>query len=293
MNLSATQIDQLERMGYLSVSAIADLSEVDAIKDVLMRLLDKKAGSREGAFFDMLATETNPTARDLIEIRNPMDYAQKLAATSYVFHAKEIARQVLGENARLWFDLVLLKSAVSNAPTPWHQDEAFREPQFEYHEIAFWMPLQDTAIENGCLSFIPESHKRRVLAHRSPGNDPSAHALECCGEFDPTGAVACPLQAGDCTIHYGRTLHHAGPNLSDRPRYAYILGFHLPPRRGEEERSFPWLAEKHTRDQALRRRWLLRGGIFVTAFRKWRRGGDFSLDSIRYAARRTARFIRK
>lgn len=293
MSLTTTQIDQLEQNGYLAIPAITNLMEVHAIREVLIHLLDEKAGYREGAYFDVLANAKNPTAHNLIEIRNPMDYARLLASTIYVSKAKEIAKQVLGAKARLWFDLVLLKPANSSMATPWHQDEAFREPEFEYSEITFWMPLQDTSIENGCLSFIPGSQKQEVLAHRSPGNDPTTHALECCGDFDSTEAVTCPLRAGDCSVHYARTIHQAGPNLSHQPRYAYVLGLGCPPLRANNKRTFPWLAEKRTNDQAARRNWLLRGGIFVTAFRKWRRGVYCNLDSVCYAVCRSARLILK
>jgi hypothetical protein len=37
--------------------------------------------------------------------------------------------------------------------------------------------------------------------------------------------VPQPLKAGGCTIHAGRTLHYAGPNLTDEPRRAYIVNY--------------------------------------------------------------------
>jgi ectoine hydroxylase-related dioxygenase (phytanoyl-CoA dioxygenase family) len=42
---------------------------------------------------------------------------------------------------------------------------------------------------------------------------------------DVSRAVACPLRAGDVTVHFPRTLHFAGPNLNGVPRLAWSLEF--------------------------------------------------------------------
>ena len=35
--------------------------------------------------------------------------------------------------------------------------------------------------------------------------------------------VACPVAAGGCTVHTGRTLHYTGGNTTRQPRRAYIV----------------------------------------------------------------------
>jgi ectoine hydroxylase-related dioxygenase (phytanoyl-CoA dioxygenase family) len=42
---------------------------------------------------------------------------------------------------------------------------------------------------------------------------------------DSARAVACPLRAGDMTVHFPRTLHYTGPNLTAIPRLAWSLEF--------------------------------------------------------------------
>jgi len=42
---------------------------------------------------------------------------------------------------------------------------------------------------------------------------------------DVSRAVACPLRAGDVTVHFPRTLHYTGPNLTAVPRLAWSLEF--------------------------------------------------------------------
>ena len=182
---------------------------------------------------------------------NPVNYAPQLRDTLFRANALAIARQLLGEQATPFFEHAIFKPAGRGAATPWHQDEAYRpEPDYVYRELSIWMPLQDVSVENGCMQFVLGTNRGDVLIHRSANNDPNTHALECCGNFDRTKAVACPLRSGGCTVHDGRTLHYAGPNRTDIPRWAYIVAFDLPPKRRAGKRQFGWNDEKHSADMA-------------------------------------------
>jgi ectoine hydroxylase-related dioxygenase (phytanoyl-CoA dioxygenase family) len=96
--------------------------------------------------------------------------------------------------------------------------------------------------------FVPRSHKMAVLEHQSINNDPRIHGLELTPDQMPyvQDPVACPLPPGGCTIHYSRTLHYTGPNTSDIPRRAYILGGSAPAERRSDGRRFPWLEQQRT-----------------------------------------------
>jgi len=60
-----------------------------------------------------------------------------------------------GEDVHCLWDLAILKQAKKGSPTPWHQDEASRDPHFDYNEITVWIPMQDTDAKSSCLQFIP------------------------------------------------------------------------------------------------------------------------------------------
>ena len=108
------------------------------------------------------------------------------------------------------------------------------------------MPLQEATTENGCMVFLPGSHKGEVVAHQSIGGDTRIHGLELVEPIDESNTVVCPLPAGGATFHDSRTLHFTGANRSEVPRRAYILGFGQPPTRRTEERRFPWAEVRRT-----------------------------------------------
>jgi ectoine hydroxylase-related dioxygenase (phytanoyl-CoA dioxygenase family) len=274
ITLTEEQIQFYKENGYLRIGQISPPEEVEFLRSVYDRLFEDKVGRHQGAFFDAVSADEDdekpPTSPQIID---PVNFAPELKKTIFRANALAIAKQLLGADAYGVFEHAILKPAGIGAPTPWHQDEAFRYDYAPgYNEISIWMPLQPVDTRSGCLEFIPGSQRRPVLRHASPGNDPRIHALECIGEFDRSSAVACPLPAGGCTIHHCRTLHHAGANTSPNPRRAYILAFATPLKVNPKlSPQFPWNAEKQVASEMRKKDWRRRGGFVVEFVHKVQR----------------------
>lgn len=269
--LSSHQVAKFQKLGFLTLDSVADPREVAEIRKTLVHLFERRRGQEEGAYLDMVDPEDNPEHPIQPTIINPLHYESRLWRTPYRALVTAYARQLLGPEATWSFEHAILKPAGSTAVTPWHQDEAFRaDPNFYYETISFWLPLQVCTTDSGCMRYVPGTHRGEVISHRSPGGDTRIHVLECDEAPNLAEAVDCPLDVGGATVHHGRVIHSAGANLSDTDRYAYIIGFELPPRLRKEPRSFPWLAGRQTPAMARRRAWRRRGGIAIEALRKVR-----------------------
>jgi hypothetical protein len=268
--LSPTQIASFHEQGFLTLPQVSPPAEIVALRGIFERLFAQRAGRKEGAQFDMVTHDEDDAAPKLTQIIKPANFAPELLATRFRSNGLSIARQLLGPNVIQVSEHAILKPAHYGAATPWHQDEAFREAEFEYEQLSIWMPLQEATLENGCMHYIPRTNHVGVLDHRSPGDDPRVHALECSGHFDPAAAVACPLPGGGAAIHHGRTLHYAGPNQTSIPRYAYVLMFEVPPKPAARARDFHWNRGKQTANLQRRSRWRRRGGALVVLWRKLR-----------------------
>lgn len=268
--LSQDQVARFHEAGFLTLREISPAEEVASLRETFRRLFDQRAGREEGAQFDMVGHDEDGAPPKLSQIIKPANFAPELLRTQFRANALAIARQLLGPSAVEVSDHAILKPAGYGAPTPWHQDEAFREAGFAYQQISVWMPLQEATPENGCMQYIPGTNRGELLEHRSPNNDPRVHALECSGDFDPEEAVLCPLPPGGAVIHHGRTLHYAGPNQSTVSRYAYVLMYETPPAPVAEARDHAWNRNKQTASLSRRARWRRRGGAFVVIWRKLR-----------------------
>jgi ectoine hydroxylase-related dioxygenase (phytanoyl-CoA dioxygenase family) len=293
MQLDDAQIQFFRDNGYLRLEALTTQQEVLEIRAALQQLFEKRAGEKEGAFADLVAGADHPNIMSSPQILNPVNYVPKLHQMQCFKNALGVAKQLLGDEARCFFDLSILKKPKGGAATPWHQDEAFRDPNFEYNELTIWVALQAVSAETGCLQFVPGSHKGPILQHHSPNNDPTSQALDCSELVDASTAVACSLQPGGCTIHNPRTLHGTAPNVSAVPRFAYIMTFGLTPTPRSETREFPWRNEKETPIQERKRRWMRRGGLVITVWRRFRRGDLANWRAVLYGLKRSARILRK
>jgi hypothetical protein len=292
--LSQPQCERFWKDGFLQLEDVATHAELSNLRTIGDRLLRDKAGFEQGLLFDFYPEGDGPDKPKLAQLHRPSEFDRSLLDSALARRAQRIAMQLLGPKARFVSDSFFHKPAHTEAVTPWHQDEAFTDPRIEHREVNFWFPLQPVSLENGCMQFISGSHLGPVLPHGPIGGDPTTHGLECASGFEPTQAVICPLDLGDCTIHHGRTLHFAGPNPSDGPRYAYSLVFGLPRRASREVRSFPWNDNRHLSRDARVHKSRANGAAFWPYFYRKVREFDYANPyEWRLGAKRVARLIRK
>ena len=156
------------------------LPEVEAIRQTLQALHDQNVGYEEGAQFDAIGTDAGDQPRRFPQILRPRNYAPQLAKTKFHALANEMAREILGPQAKFSSDISFMKPALIGAATPWHRDEAFHDPEFDRREVSFWLALQSTDQSNSCMEFMPGSHHGPVLRHdRSGGQHPRARFGVC------------------------------------------------------------------------------------------------------------------
>ncbi len=251
IKVSDEQIAFFRREGFLAIPAITTQEEVAFLRGVYDRLFASNAGREEGNQFDLGGTDEEGKRPALPQILNPVKYAPELQDTLFRANAAAISLQLLGPGCEGRGEHAILKPARYGCETPWHQDEAYWSPDYEYCSLSVWMPLQPATPENGCMQFVPGSHTWQVYPHHCINNDPRIHGLELDqpGQFVKT-AVSCPLPAGGATFHYNRTMHYAGANRSDIPRRAYILGYGMPNKRREKPLDFYWNRMKQTPREA-------------------------------------------
>jgi ectoine hydroxylase-related dioxygenase (phytanoyl-CoA dioxygenase family) len=224
--LTEEQVAYFHEHGYLAVPDLLDPADVLALVPVYDRLFTEQAGRDTGDQFDLAGADEEGKTAALPQILNPSKHAPEIAESPVRATIVAAAEQLLGGPVSAG-DHAILKPARHGAPTPWHQDEAYWPPDLEHCGLSAWIPLQPATEANGCLSFVPGSHRWDVREHRSIGGDPRVHGLEMPG-FGGEGAVACPLPVGGATFHLPRTAHYAPPNHTDEPRRAYIVGCSRP-----------------------------------------------------------------
>jgi len=128
----------------------------------------------------------------------------------------KIASDLMGTNGvRLYHDQALYKEP-GGGFTPWHADQHYWPLDSEKCCTA-WIPLQETPLEMGPLSFSAKSHQFSFGRHLAI-SDESEKQIRDALKNARLEYVAEPFDMGEISFHYGWTFHNAGPNKTDKPR---------------------------------------------------------------------------
>jgi Phytanoyl-CoA dioxygenase (PhyH) len=131
-------------------------------------------------------------------------------------------------DVRYYQDLLVpkLPSAVSsrhggNGPTAFHQDYITFAVD-RTGGMTFWVPLEAYGPESGTMSFVNRSHRMGVMGDYTTYGD--GDVLTAFPELQQL-EMSAPIQyeLGDITVHTHLTVHGAGENRTDRPRWAWLL----------------------------------------------------------------------
>jgi phytanoyl-CoA hydroxylase len=141
----------------------------------------------------------------------------------------KMAAELAGvQGIRIWHDQALIKEPWAN-PTGWHLDN----PYWSFDDthsphggtLSLWVALDDATLDNGCLFFIPGSHRETEYT-RNAGIGQNLGELfslypEWEGRLEP---VPVPMKAGAASFHSGMTAHGAGANMTPGRRRAMTCG---------------------------------------------------------------------
>jgi len=221
--LSSETIAAFHRDGFTVLERVTTAEDLERISRILARLYCRyNVLARERRAWD-LGVGAAGAPPEIMEINQTIALEPELEATPTFQACRALAARLLGRPVEYRFDHAIYKPAFNGRATAWHQDEAYTlDPKLV--TAHFWVPMHDVSVERGCMQFIPGSHRGDVRPHHRLQHLRHAHALEA-DDVDTSRAVACPLRAGDVTVHMPRTLHYTGPNMTPMPRLAWSLEF--------------------------------------------------------------------
>ena len=134
----------------------------------------------------------------------------------------KMATELAGvDGIRIWHDQALIKQPWGN-PTGWHLDNPYWS--FSSRDaISIWVALDDATLENGCLYFIPGTHKTATWDNSGIGSN-IGDLFRFYTDWATLPSVSAPMKAGSCSFHNGLLAHGAGANMTPGWRRAMTCG---------------------------------------------------------------------
>lgn len=163
----------------------------------------------------------------------------------------DMVSQLIGDDVALWNSSFFAKPAKTGSRTPWHQDGRYWAMR-PLATCTVWIAVDDATTENGCLRFVPGSHRDRKIQRHQINNGPGLALNQEVpnDEIDAARIFDLVLKAGQISLHDVYLLHGSEPNRSDKPRRGMTLRF-MPTtshynrdieRELHHENQYPWAA---------------------------------------------------
>jgi phytanoyl-CoA hydroxylase len=109
--------------------------------------------------------------------------------------------------------------------TPPHQDGHYfvLEPN---EAVTLWLALDPVDEGNGCLRYVPGSHRKGLRPHARSGVLGFSQEITDYDAADRNSEIPIMAQPGDLVVHHSGTIHRADGNPSDRHRRSLGLIFY-------------------------------------------------------------------
>ncbi|MBA2760372.1 MAG: phytanoyl-CoA dioxygenase family protein [Segetibacter sp.] len=223
--LTKEQVEFFNENGYLAGIKMLEEDELETLRDELFQLADPAHPGNE-LFYEYNSNESTDPRTILFHAlgawRITPGFHDVLWNPAFLMAASQLLGNV---PVRFWHDQIFYKPPKKGGVVAWHQDYSYWTRTKPVAHITCWCALDDATIENGCIQYIPGSHRwgllpKTVIAGELQGireflNDEQKK------QFD--NAQPTPVKAGEAIFHHPFTLHGSGENKSAHPRRAFVI----------------------------------------------------------------------
>ena len=223
--MSDAQIANFQENGFLVIENFLESSELadwranvdEAVAERLSKMADRNtgvAGDKWGSdYYSQVFLQCIRLA-DTHEGMKRLMFDERLGQM-----AGDLAQ---ADGIRIWHDQALIKPPYGN-PTAWHLDNPYWSFTSK-NAISLWVALDDATLANGCMWYLPGTHKLARFETCGIGSN-MRDIFKVYPEWEKIEAVACPCPAGSAVLHHGLVAHGAGTNMTPRPRRAMTCGY--------------------------------------------------------------------
>jgi ectoine hydroxylase-related dioxygenase (phytanoyl-CoA dioxygenase family) len=228
MPLTQEQLQTFKDNGYLVVHNLIPKDILAKLRARISEIVD--AASAEKGLPTSISIAAEPDAKSTATRKAPLRKLNELAPNDDFFASVAKLPQLLEVAAQLtqaqptdplylYSDQAFLKPAYEGSEKPLHQDNSYFRVTPNNQAVTCWIAVDDSTENNGCMRYIPGSHKLGLIPHKqlSP-----AH-LTPEQPFSEDKEVPTPVPAGSAIFHDLLCLHSSKANTSPNSRRAWAL----------------------------------------------------------------------
>jgi ectoine hydroxylase-related dioxygenase (phytanoyl-CoA dioxygenase family) len=222
--LTDNQVAFFHEHGYLSGVKVLDAAQIASLRSELETFFDPDHEGRD-LWYEYHTNESTDPDRVLFHALGAWRVGRAFHDLLWHPAVTVPASQLLDGGVRFWHDQLFCKPARHGGVVAWHQDYSYWTRTKPLAHLTMWIALDDATVDNGCVKYVPGSHRWPLLPMTTLAGDlEGIRALlndEQNAAFD--NPVPAELKAGYATFHHAKTLHGSDANSTDQPRRATVI----------------------------------------------------------------------
>jgi len=221
--LSADQVEFYNQHGYVAGISLLDNDQLEQLRDELSGLVDASPSARD-LFYEYNSNESRDPATILFHSLGAWRIAPGFHDLLWNPAFLMPAVQLLGGAVRFWHDQIFYKPAHHGGIVAWHQDYSYWTRTRPLAHLSCWIGLDDSTRENGCVHYVPGSHRWNLLPVTGLADQMEAIETVLTEEqkqqFKP---VPIELKKGQASFHHPLMVHGSDANGTSLPRRATVI----------------------------------------------------------------------
>ena len=221
--LTDQQIDVYQQSGYLPGIRMLSNEQVNTLRCELNALTDPSHPGRE-LFYEYNSNESTDPATVLFHALGAWRVSSAFHDLLWNPAFLMPAAQLLGSAVRFWHDQIFYKPAHHGGIVAWHQDYSYWTRTRPMAHLSCWIGLDDSKIENGCVHYVPRSHRWNLLPVTGLADNMNA-IQSVLNEKQKKEFLPLPieLEQGEASFHHPLMVHGSFENKTERPRRAVVI----------------------------------------------------------------------
>ena len=236
--LSEEQIAFFHEHGYVAGPKILTDQQLDQLRKELETLTEPGHPGSE-FWYEYNSNESPDPSRILFHALGAWRVAPAFHDVLWNAAFTTSASQLLGGAVRFWHDQLFCKPAMHGGVVAWHQDYSYWTRTKPMAHLTCWIGLDDSTIDNGCVHYVPGSHRWDLLPITGLAGDMDAiqNVLNAEQWQQFNRHVPVELKAGECVFHHPLTIHGSFENRTPNPRRAVVINVVLDGVRSESNEA--------------------------------------------------------
>ena len=160
--LSDEQVAHFHEHGYVAGIKLFDDTQVEQLRRELVELTDPKHPAHE-LFYEFHSNESANPETVLFHALGAWRMTPGFHDILWNPAFTVAASQLLGGAVRFWHDQLFCKPPKHGGVVAWHQDYSYWTRTKPMAHLTCWIGLDDATADNGCLQYVPGSHRWELL----------------------------------------------------------------------------------------------------------------------------------